>query len=161
MADFIYGRPLFWRYLTYCSRFGKCVFIYTKVLSIRQVLTEDYLLFSGTIADREHRKWIEKAVPLQNNPYSKESLEKRLSRTSVDSGTSTLQSRWVASNWGLRLSGLNIFCRGVEHCDLVVRTSDGLGLEWSGVACSGFGQSSSVGFLPILKVGFYTVESGF
>ena len=69
------------------------VFIYTKVLSIRQVLTEDYLLFSGTIADREHRKWIEKAVPLQNNPYSKESLEKRLSRTSVDSGTSTLQSR--------------------------------------------------------------------
>ena len=49
----------------------------------------------GTIADREHRKWIEKAVPLQNNPYSKESLEKRLSRTSVDSGTSTLQSRWV------------------------------------------------------------------
>ena len=58
------------------------------------------LLFShticiGTIADREHRKWIEKAVPLQNNPYSKESLEKRLSRTSVDSGTSTLQSRWV------------------------------------------------------------------
>ena len=74
--------PLVWR-----------LCIYTKVLSIRQVLTEDYLLFSGTIADREHRKWIEKAVPLQNNPYSKESLEKRLSRTSVDSGTSTLQSR--------------------------------------------------------------------
>lgn len=47
----------------------------------------------GTIADREHRKWIEKAVPLTNNPYSKESLEKRLSKTSMDSGTSTLHSR--------------------------------------------------------------------
>ena len=47
----------------------------------------------GTIADREHRKWIEKAVPLSHNPYSKESLEKRLSRASVDSGTSTMQSR--------------------------------------------------------------------
>ena len=50
---------------------------------------------SGTIADREHRKWIEKAVPLSHNPYSKESLEKRLSRASVDSGTSTMQSRSV------------------------------------------------------------------
>ncbi len=44
----------------------------------------------GTIADREHRKWIEKAVPLTNNPYSKESLEKRLSKASMDSGTSTM-----------------------------------------------------------------------
>ena len=51
------------------------------------------LQFSGTIAEREHRKWVEKAVPLSNNPYSKESLEKRLSKTSVDSGTSTLHSR--------------------------------------------------------------------
>lgn len=38
----------------------------------------------GTIADREHRKWIEEAVPLQNNPYSKESIEKRLSKNSID-----------------------------------------------------------------------------
>ena len=53
------------------------------------------ITYSGTIADREHRKWIEKAVPLSHNPYSKESLEKRLSRASVDSGTSTMQSRSV------------------------------------------------------------------
>ena len=36
--------------------------------------------FPGSIADREHRKWTEQAVPLQNNPYSKESIERRLSR---------------------------------------------------------------------------------
>ena len=53
----------------------------------------------GTIADREHRKWIEKAVPLSHNPYSKESLEKRLSRASVDSGTSTMQSRLENLEW--------------------------------------------------------------
>ena len=40
----------------------------------------------GTIADREHRKWTEKAVALRNNPYSKESLEKRLSVTSSNDG---------------------------------------------------------------------------
>jgi hypothetical protein len=62
----------------------------------------------GTIADREHRKWIEKAVPLQNNPYSKESLEKRLSRTSVDSGTSTLQSSVLTENQGGRTNDLII-----------------------------------------------------
>nr|XP_018914051.1 PREDICTED: uncharacterized protein LOC109041967 isoform X2 [Bemisia tabaci] len=31
----------------------------------------------GTIAEREHKKW-EKAVPLANNPYSKENIDKRL-----------------------------------------------------------------------------------
>jgi hypothetical protein len=35
---------------------------------------------SGTIADREHRKWTEQAIALQNNPYSRESIERRLSR---------------------------------------------------------------------------------
>ena len=30
----------------------------------------------GTIADREHRKWIEEAVNLPNNPYSTENLAK-------------------------------------------------------------------------------------
>ena len=50
-----------------------------------------FSLSLGTIADREHRKWVEKAVDFgPNNPYSKESLEKRLSKTSMDSGTSTL-----------------------------------------------------------------------
>ena len=38
----------------------------------------------GSIADREHRKWTEKAIPLQNNPYTKESIEKRLQRISGD-----------------------------------------------------------------------------
>ena len=70
------------------------VYFQLSILVFSFLGTDDSRIQSGTTyADREHRKWIEKAVPLQNNPYSKESLEKRLSRTSVDSGTSTLQSR--------------------------------------------------------------------
>lgn len=34
----------------------------------------------GSIAEREHLKWL-KAVPIENNPYSTEALQKRLSRT--------------------------------------------------------------------------------
>ena len=40
------------------------------------------VIISGTIADREHRKWTEKAIPFQNNPYTKESIERRLQRIS-------------------------------------------------------------------------------
>ena len=37
----------------------------------------------GSLADREHRKWVEAAVSLRNNPYSKENIDKRrLSRSS-------------------------------------------------------------------------------
>ena len=32
---------------------------------------------SGSLADREHRKWVENAIVLPNNPYSKECIEKR------------------------------------------------------------------------------------
>ncbi|XP_059090088.1 uncharacterized protein LOC131885907 isoform X3 [Tigriopus californicus] len=39
----------------------------------------------GTIADREHRKWTENAISLLNNPYSKENIERRLTRGSRDS----------------------------------------------------------------------------
>ena len=35
-----------------------------------------FLIDKGTIADREHRKWIEEAVNLPNNPYSTENLTK-------------------------------------------------------------------------------------
>jgi hypothetical protein len=48
--------------------------------------------FIGTIADREHRKWTEKAIPLTNNPYSRENIERRLSKNSVissDNGSVT------------------------------------------------------------------------
>ena len=34
----------------------------------------------GSIAEREHLKWL-KAIPIENNPYSAEALQKRLSRT--------------------------------------------------------------------------------
>ena len=34
-------------------------------------------LLSGSVADREHRKWVEKAVPLSNNPYTMEYITKR------------------------------------------------------------------------------------
>ena len=37
----------------------------------------------GSFAEREHRKWIENAIELRNNPYSKESIEKRLSNPSL------------------------------------------------------------------------------
>ena len=32
---------------------------------------------SGTIAEREHKKW-ENAAPIENNPYSEENIRKRL-----------------------------------------------------------------------------------
>ena len=31
----------------------------------------------GSLADREHRKWEEKAISLSNNPYSKENIARR------------------------------------------------------------------------------------
>ena len=37
----------------------------------------------GSFADRERRKWTEKAIAMQNNPYSKESIERRLSQIST------------------------------------------------------------------------------
>ena len=40
--------------------------------------TESIRVLTGTFAEREHRKWIDNAVELRNNPYSKESIEKRL-----------------------------------------------------------------------------------
>ena len=36
-------------------------------------------LFSGTIAEREHRKWLH-ATPLENNPYDPTRLATRLAR---------------------------------------------------------------------------------
>ena len=38
---------------------------------------QDHIVLAGSIADREHRKWVEKAVPLSNNPYSKENITRR------------------------------------------------------------------------------------
>ena len=35
----------------------------------------------GSVADRERRKWVEKAVCLSNNPYSKENIVRRKSST--------------------------------------------------------------------------------
>ena len=36
----------------------------------------------GSVADRERRKWVEKAVCLSNNPYSKENIVRRKSSSS-------------------------------------------------------------------------------
>ena len=33
--------------------------------------------FIGSLADREHRKWEEKAISLSNNPYCKENIARR------------------------------------------------------------------------------------
>ena len=34
---------------------------------------------AGSVADRERRKWVEKAVALSNNPYTEESIVRRRS----------------------------------------------------------------------------------
>ena len=34
-------------------------------------------VMTGSLADREHRKWIESAVVLNNNPYSEENITRR------------------------------------------------------------------------------------
>ena len=34
-------------------------------------------VLTGSLADREHRKWLESAVVLHNNPYSEESITRR------------------------------------------------------------------------------------
>ena len=31
----------------------------------------------GSVGDRERRKWVEKAVPMTNNPYTKENIVRR------------------------------------------------------------------------------------
>lgn len=36
------------------------------------------LISSGSIADREHSKWLNATAEIPNNPYSPEALEKRL-----------------------------------------------------------------------------------
>lgn len=38
----------------------------------------------GSIAEREHKKWLN-AVPMENNPYSPEAIERRLSKQSNSS----------------------------------------------------------------------------
>nr|XP_050854692.1 myb-like protein X isoform X6 [Vespula vulgaris] len=61
-------------------------------LSLEKIADKDIQLATpprpGTIAEREHRKW-ENAPPIENNPYSKQSIQKRLlerqySRRSAD-----------------------------------------------------------------------------
>ena len=37
----------------------------------------------GTLADREHRKWVEQAVSITNNPYTRENIEKRNQRNKI------------------------------------------------------------------------------
>ena len=37
----------------------------------------DGVTMAGSLADREHRKWIESAVVLNNNPYSEQNITRR------------------------------------------------------------------------------------
>ena len=41
----------------------------------KNILTDQQL--SGSFADREHRKWVEEAVVLPNNPYTTENIVRR------------------------------------------------------------------------------------
>ena len=40
-------------------------------------LTPHDVSIPGSLADREHRKWEEKTVPLSHNPYSMENIGRR------------------------------------------------------------------------------------
>ena len=53
--------------------------------------------FQGSIADREHRKWTEKAIPMAHNPYTKESIEKRLKNAGV--GSALVEDPHLAIAW--------------------------------------------------------------
>jgi hypothetical protein len=61
-----------------------------------------HLHVTGTIAEREHRKW-ESAPPLPNNPYSTENINKRLSRQSVgfSNHSSSISSSTTTYMWVL------------------------------------------------------------
>ena len=40
----------------------------------------------GSVADREKRKWVEKAVALSNNPYTQESIDSNRRKSSSNNG---------------------------------------------------------------------------
>ncbi|XP_070493103.1 uncharacterized protein [Chironomus tepperi] len=51
-----------------------------NIIKPKNDLEENSPPIPGSIAEREHLKWL-KAIPIENNPYSPEALQKRLSRT--------------------------------------------------------------------------------
>lgn len=82
--------------------------------------SENFDLFSapprpGTIAEREHKKWLQ-AVPLTNNPYSKENIERRqrermLLRRQISNETSVEFPELTGEN---NASVVPIDCSGCE-----------------------------------------------
>ena len=51
---------------------------------------------AGSVADRERRKWVEKAVALSNNPYTEESIVRRRSSAT---GPEFVSLRCVTSSY--------------------------------------------------------------
>jgi len=67
----------------------------------------------GSLADREHRKWVEKAVTLDNNPYTTENIVKRrLSRSNSFNAPNHLSS--TESNTTTRGSGYSDHARKID-----------------------------------------------
>ena len=95
-------------------------------------------LLAGSVADREHRKWVEKAVPLSNNPYTMENISRRkTSKVPVMAGRSLqisfcvendenfaghLLTRKQGSSWRMKilimnfLPSMQLFTRGITMC---------------------------------------------
>ena len=68
----------------------------SAIHSVREGEEEEEGPAPGSVADRERRKWVEKAVSLSNNPYSKENIVRRKSSSSG--------GNYVSLRWGRRSS---------------------------------------------------------
>ena len=66
----------------------------SAIHSVREGEEEEEGPAPGSVADRERRKWVEKAVSLSNNPYSKENIVRRKSSSSG--------GNYVSLRWGRR-----------------------------------------------------------
>lgn len=81
---------------------------------------------AGSVADRERRKWVEKAVALSNNPYTEESIVRRRSSATgpefvslrcnnpvcLSSISVTLSPSLNANNTGIGTNLTASFCPG-------------------------------------------------
>lgn len=65
---FFLRRSLSFSFFPYARLIEKSIEIFTNFFAIKN---------TGSIAEREHKKW-ENAPPIENNPYSRENIQKRL-----------------------------------------------------------------------------------
>ncbi|KAL1449274.1 hypothetical protein WDU94_000483, partial [Cyamophila willieti] len=76
----------------------------------------------GTIAEREHAKWLQ-AVPLENNPYSKENIEKRSRQKLFDISRSTSSDQTESNEETDQSRSESIIVTSSSSPDLIKRYS--------------------------------------